>query len=84
MSNVAERFEVAEKIELFFIGDEYYSKSKTMMSSIYVAGSYARFDWGFVNCLLREGKSVYIRPATQEELDWANKKIGKFLIEDEH
>lgn len=82
MSNIAEKFGVGEKIDLFFIGDNFYSKSQTMMSSIYIAGSYERFDWGFVNCLLREGKSVYIRPATHEELDWAHKKIGQFLVQD--
>lgn len=83
MSNIAERFGVAEKIELFFIGDEFYSKSQTMLSSIYVAGTYERFDWGFVNCLLREGKTVTIRPATETEMEWAYKKIGQILVKRE-
>lgn len=79
MRNVAEEFKVDEKIELFFIGDKFYSKSETSMSNIYVAGSYKRFDWGLVNLLLGEGKSVFIRPATKEELDWAYKKLEHFL-----
>lgn len=82
MSNISEKFRVDEKIELFFIGDNFYEESQTRMSSIYVAGSYKRFDWGFVNCLLREGKSVFIRPATKDELEWAYKEIGQFLVND--
>ena len=83
MSDVAERFGITETIELFFIGDDYYSKSRTIMSPIYVVGSGKRFDWGFVNCMLRKGKSVHIRPATQEELDCANKKLSKIVSEDD-
>jgi len=78
-TSIAERFKVTKKIELFFIGNEFYHSSGSKMSSIYVSGSYERFDWGFVNLLLQEGKCVYIRPASKEEIDWANKEIQQYL-----
>lgn len=67
-------------MELIFIGDDFYQKSGTMMSPIYsVTGE--RCDWGFVNCALRRGESVHIRPATSSELDFYNKKLQKWLAE---
>ena len=58
------------EIELIYIGDEFYMKSGTMMSAIYIKEGkrYDRYDWGFVNRDLRSGKSVTIRPATEEEM----------------
>lgn len=64
--------------KLFYIGDKFYSESGTMMSSLYEEGTRARYDWGFVNRDLRSGISVEIRPATEEELVWAEKKLEKF------
>ena len=55
-----------ETMELIFIGDHFYMESGTMMSSIYdISGN--RQDWGFVQCALRKGESVHIRPATDAE-----------------
>jgi len=56
-----------KKVKLIFIGDRFYSESKTMMSPIYHENG-RRYDWGFVNCNLRDGKTVSIRPATVIEL----------------
>lgn len=65
-----------EIINLFYIGEIFYVKSRTMMSSIYtVLGE--RYDWGFVRRALDEGKTVIIRPADKVEMKWANDKLNK-------
>lgn len=53
---------------LIYIGDRFYSESKTMMSSIYEEDTWARFDWGFVQQELRHGNTVNIRPANDSEM----------------
>lgn len=68
----------SETIKLIYIGDEFYFKSGTMMSSIYTEKG-QRSDWGFVNVALREGKNVSIRPATQVEMDRAYAQLGRIL-----
>jgi hypothetical protein len=55
-------------IKLIFIGDEFYEKSKSMMSCLYTEDG-RRYDWGFVNRDLAAGRTVQIRPATQRELE---------------
>ena len=64
-------------MELIFIGDKYYRESKTMMSSIYDI-YWNRQDWGKVQIALNEGHSVHIRPATDDELEFANKKFKAY------
>ena len=64
-----------ETTELFYIGDDFYPKSGTVMSSIYTVEGRFRFDWGFVQRDLASGKSVTIRPATPEEMKWAQAKL---------
>lgn len=54
-------------MDLIFIGDHFYSQSGSFMSSLYDTNGY-RQDWGKVNCALRAGKEVRIRPATASEL----------------
>lgn len=70
MGSLAREFQdkgVKENMELIYIGDEFYSRSRTMMSSIYTIDG-KRSDWGFVSLALKSGESVSIRPATEEEL----------------
>ena len=69
------------KIELFYIGDQFYSKSYTFMSSIYKIDTYERYDWGFVQIDLQNGKEVYIRPATNEEMKWAKQILANIILE---
>jgi hypothetical protein len=52
---------------LVWIGDNFYMQSGSIMSSIYTAEGGQRYDWGFVQRDLREGKEVHIRPANTEE-----------------
>lgn len=61
-------------VKLIFIGDRFYSESKTMMSPIYHEDG-RRYDWGFVNINLRDGKTVKIRPATPLELEHYEKLL---------
>ena len=52
--------------KIIYIGSNFYMESGTRMSCIYTeAGD--RSDWGHVEELLRRGKTVEIRPATQAE-----------------
>lgn len=44
---------------------------------LFVTGSNARYDWGFVRIALNDGKKVTIRPATDEETEWAVKTFAK-------
>ena len=53
-------------MELIYIGDKFYQRSKTLMSSIYTVEG-ERSDWGFVEVALKNGESVHIRPATEVE-----------------
>lgn len=68
-------------IELYYVGDKFYLDSKSIMSSIYRAGTHERYDWGFVNHDLRSGKSVFIRQATNEEFGLQTRNLLKILEE---
>lgn len=60
--------------QVVFIGDQFYSQSGSIMSSVYevrtVNGKkeYKRYDYGFLQCDLANGIRVNIRPATDKEL----------------
>jgi hypothetical protein len=58
-----------EIIELVYIGEEFYTLSKTAMSSIYVIedGQFTRYDYGFLRRDLVLGHEFHIRQATPEE-----------------
>lgn len=53
-------------MELIYIGEEFYPKSSTIMSSLYDMDG-KRQDWGSMQVALRKGESVHIRPATETE-----------------
>lgn len=57
-------------VELFFIGDDFYVKSRSFMSSLYVVGTKSRFHWGKVQLALA-GEKVSIRLAIPSEMEWA-------------
>jgi|CZCB01.1.fsa_nt_gi hypothetical protein len=61
-------------VNLFYIGDNFYWETKTSMSPIYECNTFARYDWGFVQRDLKEGKTVIIRPANEQEMMWAKSK----------
>ena len=67
-------------VELIFIGDKFYSESKSIMSSIYTVDA-ERSDWGFVQVALRNGESVHIRPATKIEMVGFVKLLDKIKAE---
>ena len=69
-----------EKTKLFYIGDQFYLKSNSIMSSIYEQGSRNRYDWGFVERDLRQGKTIIIRPATKEEMSLACERLCELTM----
>ena len=66
-----------------YIGEEFYRKSGTMMSSVYqiVNDELMRTDFGFIQIALRDGDEVRIRQATDKELVWAYSRLEKYLKE---
>lgn len=68
--------------KLIYIGDEFYSRSNTEMSSIYEEGTWERYDWGFVSRDLKKGKTITIRPATDAEFKLAVKQLFKITGEE--
>ena len=68
---------MSEPVKLVFFGDEFYAKSGTIMSSLYHENG-DRSDWGKVNCFLRDGKEVHIRPCTDAEYGRAHRMLKKF------
>lgn len=63
-------------INLIYVGEHFYRESKSIMSSIYTEDG-RRYDWGFVQMELRNGNSVTIRPATEEELSKFQEKLAE-------
>jgi hypothetical protein len=61
-------------INLIYIGDKFYRESSTRMSSIYTE-KFQRYDWGFVQRDLQEGKTVNIRPANTIEMAIAENEL---------
>lgn len=66
-----------EVFRAFYIGDNFYYKSGTMMSSIYLENG-MRTDWGKVQIALKEGMEIQIRQATDSEMLWAYKELQKY------
>jgi hypothetical protein len=65
-------------MNLYYVGDRYYSQSKTVLGILYDdAGN--RSDWGFVSAALRKGESVHIRPASGEEMRAMDKRLDEVL-----
>ena len=56
-----------KKVEIIYIGKNFYWDSGTIMSSIYDLNG-KREDWGSVEWYLNKGITVVLRPATKEEI----------------
>ena len=67
--------------KIVYIGNEFYSKSGTVMSSIYeiINKEYYRTDWGKVQIALGNGCKISIRPATKSEMKRFNKELKKYV-----
>lgn len=76
---VLEQMEEDKALKLIYIGDDYYFKSGSIMSSIYMESG-ERTDWGKVCVVLDEGKSVFIRPAMADELRSADEILKQITI----
>lgn len=71
-------------MKVVYIGDAFYSKSITMMSSIYEIypkgeTGFIRTDWGKIQLALAQGKSIHIRPATPREMAYFNRRLKEII-----
>lgn len=67
-------------MNLIYIGEDFYWKSKTLMSSLYTEDG-RRSDWGFVSIALKNGDQVNIRQATEGEIAKYEKLLAKTIAE---
>jgi len=74
----------AKIIHAIYIGERFYDDSGTIMSSIYTTGggTYQRYDYGFLQVDVGEGKEVRVRPATEKELKFFTERL--ISIQNEH
>jgi len=63
-------------LKCMYIGQRFYYESGTMLSSIYTQDM-KRTDFGKIQIALEEGRSVEIRPATEEELQHFIKRLDE-------
>ena len=67
-------------INLFYVNEDYYQHSNSIISQLYIEGSWERFDWNFVKRQLERGKFITIRAANEIEMKHIEElmtKIGK-------
>jgi hypothetical protein len=67
-------------MKLIYIGDKFYTESKSIMSPVYTEHG-ERSDWGFIQVALRNGGEVNIRQATSVELLFYEEKLAKIKKE---
>ena len=78
---------IIPKTKVYFIGQDFYWKSGTMMSSIYkVYGSekdmtYERYDWGKMELDLAKGYAIEIIPAPEKFKKIMQKKLEEMKEE---
>ena len=66
--------------EIIYIGEDFYWKSKTMMSSIYMllGDEVVRCDWGKVGLMLARGEKLFMRKATEKEMEGFKRMLKDF------
>lgn len=71
------------KIELAYIGQDFYLESGTHISALIPVGETEkkRWDWGTIQVALRDGHEVSIRPASHEELGKAYSRLRELKQE---
>ncbi|MCK4359164.1 MAG: hypothetical protein KAW92_10575 [Candidatus Cloacimonetes bacterium] len=65
-------------MKVIYIGEFYYWKSKTAMSSVYQideSNTFKRTNWGLIQVALQRGEEVHIRPANEKELKQMDKHL---------
>ena len=65
-------------MKVIYIGEHYYWKSKTAMSSVYQiddVSTLKRTNWGLIRVALQREEEVHIRPANEEELKQMDKHL---------
>lgn len=62
-------------VELFYLENDFETDSNGVMTSLYTVAEHGKYDWIWVECALKRGIEVRIRPATAEETNWAFAKL---------
>lgn len=63
-------------LKVFHLGEpDFYGQTNTVMSSLYEVKTFERSNWAIIQCHLRGGGKVTLRPATDKEMLWAHKKM---------
>lgn len=67
------------RLEVVFIGMDFYMNSGSIMSSVYTVEDeqYTRYDFGFLQRDLAAGKEIVIRQATEEEMKIFEDKLSR-------
>ncbi len=65
-----------EVVKVIFIGSHFYDDSGSRMSSVY-REDWTRYDFGFMQCDLRDGKDVVIRQATPMEVAYYDAQLAE-------
>jgi hypothetical protein len=69
-------------VKLIYVGEKFYRKSGTRMGTLYEVDEDAkwhRWDWGFVQGALKEGETITIVPADENELTIAEGLLEIYL-----
>lgn len=63
---------------VYYFGDKYYDRSKTMMGVLYTEDN-QRYDWGFLQRDVRNGVDVVVKKATPAMLRAADEQLEKLI-----
>jgi hypothetical protein len=72
--------------QVIFIGDDFYQKSGTRMSSLYRISegiensAYFKTDWREIKHILGKGNEIHIRPANESEREFFTNHLAKDLL----
>jgi hypothetical protein len=67
-----------KNINLFNIGTKFGVLTKGLMTSYYEEETYKPHTPANVQALADKGYNINIRPATNQEMNWAYKELGKY------
>lgn len=66
-------------VRIFYIGEQFYYDSATMMGSYYEVGTYKRFDPHGIAKVVNRGRKVLIKSASKREMAWAHKNLASII-----
>ena len=67
-----------KRLDMFYIGSEYRDRSKWFMGELYeITDREHRLAWDLLGDYVAKGYAISVRPATTEELAWAERETVK-------